>query len=87
MKISLLSKFTYHEVIKNIGCLTKLDYVVNLVNIFNECVYFSHGVQRDHILCYFDKETGFGSVDLSVFGTGICKNAVVEHYKLVFDCV
>ena len=54
---------------------------------FNECVYFSHGVQRDHILCYFDKETGFGSVDLSVFGTGICKTAVVEHYKLVFDCV
>ena len=56
---------------KKFCCLTKHDCIVNFVNFLIEWVYLSHDIQRNHILCYFEKQIGSGSTLLLIFGTGI----------------
>ena len=70
---------------KKFGCLTKHDCVVNFVNVFIEWAYFLYGIQRDHILCYFDKQ----GLVLEFFGICPClgmefvMNAIINKYSAV----
>ena len=62
---------------------------MNFVNVFIDWVQFSHGIQRDHILCYFDKERGPGSTNLPnlkfefVMSLDINKYIIVSSYLTV----
>ena len=63
---------------KKFSCLTKRGCVVDFIKVFIEWVYFSHSIQRDRILCYFDKQIGSGSANLPIFRTGIYYDS---HHK------
>ena len=51
-----MNGFSKQVKISPFGFLTKHDCVVNFVNAFSEWVYFSYGIQRDRVCCYFDNK-------------------------------